>query len=144
VLSWKVLKATENKAFVYCKSLQSPQDLERQSTLPLPGLENVFLLLVHLGTLLSLPLWTFVNSLFYVCECLPAHMYVHHGLAWCLWRPEEGIRFPGIEVVSGYNRLLYRFWEKSLLQEQQVFIAHSLIRLPSPQVYRIKKHDLSL
>ena len=31
----------------------------------------------------------------------PACMYVHHGCAWCLQRPEEGVRLPGTEVTDG-------------------------------------------
>lgn len=31
----------------------------------------------------------------------PACMYVEHICVQCLWKPEEGIRFPGIRVLGG-------------------------------------------
>lgn len=41
-----------------------------------------------------------------VYECLPAHMYICHMHAWCMWRPEEDIGSPGtagVTVVSEPN-----------------------------------------
>lgn len=32
-------------------------------------------------------------------ECFPARMPVHDVRAWCLWRPEEGVRSPGTGVM---------------------------------------------
>ena len=31
---------------------------------------------------------------------LPAHMSMYHTCAWCLWRSEEGIRFPRTGVTD--------------------------------------------
>ena len=40
-------------------------------------------------------------ALFYVHECLPTHMYVHHTHTWCPWRPEEEVKPPEIGVTDG-------------------------------------------
>ncbi|KAL6082665.1 hypothetical protein STEG23_005865, partial [Scotinomys teguina] len=41
-------------------------------------------------------------SLFCMYECLPAFMDIHYMCDWCLWRPKEGIRFPGTGVMDGF------------------------------------------
>ena len=63
-----------------------------------------------------------------MCLCaLPACMYVYHVCAWCLWRPEEGIRSPGTGVTDGCEPP-YGYWESNLgpLEEQQVLLKAEL------------------
>jgi hypothetical protein len=43
---------------------------------------------------------------------LPACMFVYSLCAWCLWRPEEGFRFPGTEVPDGKSPC--GCWESNL------------------------------
>lgn len=44
----------------------------------------------------------FIIKLFYVYECLLSCLSVHSVCTWCLWRPEEGTSFLGIEVTDSY------------------------------------------
>ena len=52
-------------------------------------------------SLLLPPSSNIYSFLFYVCECLPACVYVYRMHAWYLWRSKEGVRFPGSEVIDG-------------------------------------------
>jgi hypothetical protein len=45
--------------------------------------------------------WNIFEDLFYYfryINVLPARMYVCHMLTWCLWKSEEDIRFPGLQL----------------------------------------------
>lgn len=65
-----------------------------------------------------------IPGLFYVCECLPASIDVHHIRAWCLQRSEDNIGSLGTGV-TGHCQLTHGSWEPSLspLQEQKAFFS---------------------
>lgn len=46
-------------------------------------------------------------------DVLSRRMSVHHICAWCLQRPEMGIRSPEIGVIDGWE-LPFGYWESKL------------------------------
>lgn len=42
----------------------------------------------------------------------PAWMFMHHICAWCMLRPEEGIRYPRVRVTEGWE-LPCGYWESN-------------------------------
>ena len=40
---------------------------------------------------------------FILCLSVLARICVHHVLAWCPWRPEEGVRPSGTGVTDAYE-----------------------------------------
>lgn len=65
----------------------------------------------------------------------PACIHVHHKLAWCQLRSEEGARYPGTGVTDGYE-LPNRCWEldPSPLQEQPALLTAE----PAPQCHEFE------
>ena len=59
----------------------------------------------HRSMLGQISVLKFFKGLLYVLTCLSAYVYMKCVHAWCLWRFEVGIRFPGTGVTESCEQL---------------------------------------
>lgn len=70
--------------------------------------------------------------------CLCICVYVQHIVCRCLWRPEEGVRFPRSEVTSGCQ-----LPDKGAGQQTQVLCKSSIVNLPLSYLTRLSVSGMS-
>lgn len=66
-------------------------------------------------------------------ECLSTSTYVHLLLAWCLWRPEEGIWPPETGVIQSCK--FPCGWQEPKWQEKQVPLTVEPPLQPTPEAF---------